>query len=159
MKRILWAAAAVLLAAAAPAAEKPLPDEVRKVVDYYFEGAADGVVLVEAAVCASVAADATGRNECAVRLGERVGKGTEAFLWMHYLVPVGAAPNLVISFSRNGKVRSVVEFRPKPSLHYRTWTRVPTGVAGEWSIRIVQEMDGRDVELADIPYRVEEASD
>lgn len=136
------------------AAEKPEPAEVMKVVDYYFNGAGGGAVLTEAFLCREVSQEADDKNECAQRVEGPLDEGQEAYVWMNFLVPVNEEPNIIISFERKEKVRSVVEVKLKSAVRYRTWARIPTGKAGAWTVHILQEMENQDIAFADLTYEV-----
>lgn len=151
---MIWIVVLIGFPAMAIAAEKPTSSETQKVVDYYYHGSGGGAVMVEAFLCKEIYKEGENKNECAQKVEGTLAEGEEAYLWMNFLIPVGEAPNIIVSFERNDKVRSVAEIKLKEAVRYRTWTRVPTVKAGTWNMSILQEMENQDIEFGELNYEV-----
>ncbi len=140
------------------AADRPAPQQALDVVDYYFNGKGQGAVLMEYSICSEVAPEGEDKNECrkpsdamAIPLGE------ETFLWMNFLVPADDQASILVSFSRNERVRKTADVRLKGAIRYRTWKNIPTDKPGKWTVTIVQEMPDRDMALGTLEYTVTES--
>ncbi len=99
MKRIICALAVTLLCGplVAMAQDKPTPEEARKVINYYFNGKSQGVVLIEYKICKEISKKGETKNECVTEiLNKTVAKGEEVYLWMNFLVPVGEKSKILL---------------------------------------------------------------
>lgn len=141
------------------AADRPAPQQALDVVDYYFNGKGQGAVLMDYRVCSEVAPEGEDKNECrrsvdamAIPLGE------EVLLWMSFLVPADDQASILVSFSRNKRVRKTADVRLKGAIRFRTWKKIPTDKPGKWTVSIVQEMPDRDMELGTLEYTVTEST-
>ena len=140
------------------AQEKPTPAEAKKVINYYYQGKDQGAVLVGQKLCSQIYEEGPYKYECQeVVTGGQIEKDREVFLWMSYLVPAGANPDIIIHFKRNNKVRSVSNLELPGSIRYRTWKKIPTEKLGDWEINIIQELPDTDLNLGQIKYSVVEA--
>jgi len=141
------------------AADRPAPQQARDVVDYYFNGKGQGAVLMDYRICAEVAPEGEDKNECrrssdamAIPLGEEVS------LWMSFLVPADDQASILVSFSRNERVRKTADVSLKGAIRYRTWKTIPTDKPGKWTVTIVQEMPDQDMVLGTLEYTVTESN-
>ena len=157
MKRIvLLLGLMALWPLAATAQERPSADDVRRVVDYYYRGQGQGVVLAQHFLCAEVSTEGTDKNECRLKHDSPVvNLGSEVLLWMNFLVPSGDDGDLLLLFSRQGRVRHTASITVKGAIRFRTWKKIPTDKAGDWTVTILQELGESDLELATLSYQVE----
>lgn len=156
MKRMrILAMVAVLVAAPAMAQEKPTAAEARKVMNYYFDGN-EGAILLAHSLCLKMGAEkGPDKNNCVETVApESIQKGQKATLWMNYLIPQNTKAEILISFSRNGKVRRTETVGLSGATRYRTWVKLPTDKVGQWSVSVTQELDNTDLGLADFTYSV-----
>ena len=138
------------------AQDRPSAEEARKVVDYYYNGQGRGVILADHFLCTEVALEGEAKNDCRLRHElPAVAQGAEMLLWMNFLVPSGDDAEILMLFSRNGRVRSTAQIAVKGAVRYRTWKKIPTAKAGEWQVTILQELGEEDLELTTFSYRVE----
>ncbi len=78
---------------------KPTPEEAKKVVDYYFTGKGQGVILMDYKLCQQVPKKGEGRYECKQAItGWEVRKGQQVLLWMNFLVPAKSKVKLLLQF-------------------------------------------------------------
>lgn len=157
MKKFVCALTAALLASwgLAIAQEKPTSEEARKVINYYFHGKGNGVVPMEYKFCNEVALKGENKNECVSEISANsVKKGQEAYLWMNFLVPAGEEAKILLQYSRNNMVRDTSNVSLGGATRYRTWKRIPTNSAGDWKVKLVQEMSNTDLEVGQLQYSV-----
>lgn len=157
MRKFIYAFAVCLAASFGPAIaqDKPASDAARKVIDYYFNGKGQGVVPMEYKFCREVALKGENKNECVSEISDKtLRKGEEAYLWMSFLVPSGDEPNILLQYSRNNMVRDTANFSLRGAVRYRTWKRIPTATAGDWKIRLVQELSNTDLDVGQLQYSV-----
>ncbi len=159
MKTVLVLIITALLAAApAMAQERPTADEAKKVMNYYFYGKGGGTILLEHTLCNKMGEEkSSDKNTCLEKADPAtIQKGQKADLWMNYMVPLNDNADILISFSRDGKVRQTETVKLAGATRYRTWKRIPTTKAGQWSVSITQELADSDLELGAFQYTVEE---
>ena len=112
---------------------KPDGATAKSVLDYYFNGS--DVVLLEYNFCASIQ-----DTECVNPVDPKaVASGTEAFLWMNFMVPKPVVSNLFIQFQRKGRTLVTSEVTIQDSIGYRTWIPLPTDKSGDWKVVVEQE--------------------
>ena len=156
MKKLLILALVLLgLPLTVGAADRPTPQQAFAVIDYYFHGQGQGALLMEYALCAEVAPEGEDKNECRKPAdAAAVPLGGEILLWMNFMVPADDQAAILISFSRNDRVRKTADLTLKGAVRYRTWKPIPTDKPGQWTVTIVQEMPDRDMELGSFDYTV-----
>ena len=155
-KIVLLLSLMVLWPLVGAAQERPSADDVRLVVDYYYRGQGQGVVLAEHFLCTEVSTEGADKNDCRLKHDlPAVPLGSEVVLWMNFLVPSGDEGDILILYSRQGRVRDTTQVTVKGAVRFRTWKKIPTARTGEWTVTIVQELGDTDLELATINYRVE----
>lgn len=138
------------------AEEKPTPDEARKVIDYYYHGQGKGAILMDLSICEKVGQEeGPDKNECldSVNPGQ-IQLGQELHLWMNFLVPLNDSADIILAFSRKGKVRRTANLKLGGATRYRTWKRIPTDKAGQWTVSILQELEDQDLELGSMQFTV-----
>ena len=140
------------------ALEKPTAAETQKVLQYYYQGKGQGVILMAHKLCAKIYEEGPLKFECQEEItGGQIQKGQEAFLWMNFLVPAKDKADIIIHYKRNNKVRSVSNCELPGALRYRIWKKIPTDKIGDWQISIIQELSDEDLSLGELPYSVTEA--
>jgi len=148
----------VCLPAIILAQDKPTPAETQKVIQYYYQGKGQGVILVAHKLCAQIYEEGPLKFECQQEItGGQIKKDREVFLWMNYLVPAGDKADIIIHYKRNNNVRGVSNFELPGSLRYRIWKKIPTDKIGDWQIGIIQELQDADLNLGELQYSVTEA--
>ena len=160
MKRILAIGPLLLcLPFGAMAQEKPTAAEVRKVIDYYYQGKGKGVVPMEYKLCQQIAEQGVNKNNCEVEIpGGKVKKGEDAYVWMKFLVPADDQAKILLQFSRDKLVRDTSNVTLTGATRYRTWKKLPTDTPGEWRINIVEEMSNGDEQIGQLEFSVVEGS-
>ena len=139
--------------------EKPTSAETQKVIQYYYQGKDQGVILMAHKLCAQIYEEGPLKFECQEEItGGQIPKGQEVFLWMNYLIPSGDKADIIIHYKRNNNVRSVSNFELPGALRYRIWKKIPTDKIGDWQIGIIQELQDTDLTLGELPYSVIEAN-
>ncbi len=155
MKKLCVFIAVVCLSAPAFAETKPSPADAQKVIDYYYNGAGQGALLMDYALCREVDQEGEQKNECTSKVTDgKVYKGEKTFLWMKMLVPSGDRADLLIQFTRNNKIRKVINTTATGSIRFRTWKVIPTDKTGTWSVSILQETESNDLHLGSLEYTV-----
>lgn len=138
------------------AQERPSAEETRRVVDYYYHGQGQGVILTENFLCTEVSTEGTDKNDCRQKHDlPVVNQGSEVLLWMNFLVPTGSEADILVLFARQGRVRHTTSITVKGAIRYRTWKKIPTARTGEWTVTVLQERGDSDFELATFNYQVE----
>lgn len=157
MKRLSIALMVALLAVGmAWAEEKPTPDEARKVIDYYYHGQGKGAILMDLNICEKVGQEeGPDKNECLGNVDPgQIQLNQELNLWMNFLVPFKDTSDILLAFSRKGKVRHTANIKLNGATRYRTWKRIPTDKAGQWTVSILQELENQDIELGSLQFTV-----
>jgi len=156
MRKISVLIIGLLLAAQAAAAQdRPTSAETLKVIDYYFNGKGGGAVLMDRYLCQQVGKEGAAKNECLDKTAAGpIPVGQAVQLWMNYLVPVNDQADIIINFSRQGKVRSTARVKLAGATRYRIWKKIPTDKAGQWNVSIIQELEKKDLELGTLQYEV-----
>ena len=140
----------------AAAQERPSAEEVQKVVGYYYRGQGQGVILADHFLCTEVATEGADKNDCRMRHDLPViSQEDEVLVWMNFLVPNTDTADILILFARQGHVRHTAQVAVKGAIRFRTWKKIPTDKAGDWTVTILQELGDSDLELATFSYRVE----
>ena len=157
MKRLSIALMVSLLVfSMAWAEEKPTPDEARKVIGYYYHGKGKGAILMDMTICEKVGQEeGPDKNECldSVNPGQ-IQLNQELYLWMNFLVPLNDNADIILAFSRKGKVRRTTNIKLAGASRYRTWKKIPTDKAGQWTVSILQELEDQDLELGSMQFTV-----
>src|SRR5438270_2808428 len=95
-------------AAAAPALPPPPADEVRRVVDYLYNGKDRGPVLMELKACLKVDSgkDSPTKSECLEEVKGPVKVNTTVHGWTMWFLPKGAVyDDVLLQFALDGAVR------------------------------------------------------
>ncbi len=132
----------MLAAALSTAAQaKPAPEQVREVVDYYFNGRDAGVVLADFRVCDDVHAEGELKNECR---GQRdpasLLEGDSVLMWMMFMVPSGVEPqDIMLQLNHQGMTLGLEKAKVASSMRYRVWRKVSFDRPGEWEARVMHD--------------------
>lgn len=147
-----------LVLACGAALAKPSSDEMKKVLDYYYNGEGQGAVLVEYKFCEDVLREGPNKNECSAELAASPAKDQPVFLWMAYSLPKNESDrDILIQMNHNGITREVQSVQINGSLRYRTWKRIVFKKSGKWELKITQDGDNGDMDvLADLQVEVAE---
>lgn len=158
MKRFIIAILfTALIPAVAFAVDKPTPAQAKKVLDYYKSGKGSGAVLVEFVLCSQIGADDADKNECSQLLdGGDILLNQDVYIWMNFMIPTDDTADIYLSYTRNGRIRKTQDITLKSAFRYRTWKKIATDKPGEWTIKIFQELDGKDIDLGSLTYVVKE---
>lgn len=120
---------------------KPAPDEVKRVLNYYFHGKGSGPVLMEAKLCRDIKREGADKNECAGDVTtQALKKGESVYLWMAYMVPEGEeTQNIVVLFDKGGVTRNVESLQVSSQLRNRAWLKMSLDKVGPWKLRVVRD--------------------
>lgn len=157
MKKFAIALMSTFLMASAQAVELPTTQEVKKVLDFYYNGQGMGVVLIDAKLCRDVHREGDEKNECAGDVtSEAITKGDTVNLWMSFMVPMGdEKQKILVQFDQGGVTRSVKNMTVTGSLRYRTWRKVTLDRVGVWNIKIVHDRDEGAAVLGEVSATVQ----
>jgi len=160
MKKIGMTIVLSLFMLSASAVEKPTAAEVKKVLDFYYQGQGQGVVLIESMFCREVATSGENKNECIdpPLSNTSISKGETVNLWMAYMIPnKDEKQNIIIQFEQGSITRMVKDIQLGGSFRYRTWRKVKLNRAGEWTIKIILDQGNNSSLLATRKLTVSEA--
>lgn len=131
---------------------KPDPGEAHRVIDFYYYGKGEGVVLADAKICRGIHDSGAAKYDCkneVIEIGPlkedgsppdifyTIKLGEPIYVWMLYLVPQGAEEEVFVQFHHDGETEyQSGELTVKGSLRYRTWTRYTPDKPGDWKIEI-----------------------
>ncbi len=124
-------------APSAPAIPPPPTDEVRRVMDYFYNGKDRGPVLMELKACLKVdgAKDSPTKSECLEEVKGPVKVNTTILGWTMWFMPKGAVyDDVLIQFAHEGQVRSAVEVKLDSEGRSRTWRPHTLTKKGKWTI-------------------------
>ena len=133
----------------------PTPGETYNVLDFYYNGKGNGVVLVESKICRDVHKSGPSKYGCKNEVIEfgpltadgtppeilfRINKDETVYIWMSFLVPVGAEEKIYLRFNLDGETRRTSGLLSlKGSIRFRTWTNFTPKDYGDWEIEIIHE--------------------
>lgn len=148
MKKIIFLICSVMVSYSAYAVDVPSSAEAKKVLDYYYKGQGQGVVLIESKLCAKIDKEGDNKNNCADSLSPTSLQTKQKLnLWMAFLVPNNdPAQNIIIQFEHNGIARMVKNVQVTGSVRYRTWRKVSFNKTGNWTVKIIHDK-GDDVQV------------
>ncbi len=139
--------------------DKPTSEEARKVINYYFNGKGQGVVPMDFKLCKEISQKGEMKNECITEITDKkIAKGEEAYLWMNFLVPAGEEAKILLQYSRKDMVRNTSNVSLGGATRFRTWKKIPTGTAGDWKVKLIQELDSADVDIGQMEFSVVDAN-
>lgn len=139
------------------AIEKPSSKETKKVMDYYNNGKGNGAVLVDAVFCTQMGKEEDTKNDCIQSFaGNDIKVGDDVYLWMNFMIPVDDMAEIIITYTRNDRIRKTQKVTLNSAFRYRTWKKIETGKPGKWTVQIFQEIGDEDVDLGVLSYMVKE---
>ncbi len=148
MKRIALTSLALLLSALAHAHAKPDGKQVKDVIDFFYNGQSEGIVLADVKLCEDVYTKGEQKNECMAELsGNKLKEGDAAKVWMMFMVPHDVKPQtIMLQLNHGGTTMSVERAEIKSAVRYRTWRQIKLDRPGEWKLKILHDK-GDAVEL------------
>ena len=137
----------VLLLPTIAGAAKPTSEEAKKVIDFYFNGRGEGVVLTDSKICRDIERDGDLKNECSGELSGAIPKGESVYVWMNFMIPNGdEKQNIIVQFDNNNVTRMVKNLEISSGLRFRSWRKVIFDKTGNWDIKIIHDKgDGTEV--------------
>jgi len=146
MKRIAALGTALLTCSLAYA--KPTSEEVQHVIDYYYNGQAQGVVLADVKICDDIYTKGDQKNECmAQREHDTLIEGESTHVWMMFMVPNGLeSQKVMLQLNHRGMTMAVRQTKISSGIRYRTWEKIKPDRSGKWSVKIFHDK-GEDLEL------------
>lgn len=120
--------------------EPPPPaDEIKRVLDYYYNGKDRGPALVELKACLKV--DSTKGsptlNECVEEVKGPVKVNQAVHGWLAWYVPKGGSyEDVSVQFLLNGEVRSTQDIKLDGEGRTRTWRTQAATKKGKWTIKV-----------------------
>lgn len=123
---------------------KPSSEAAASVIDFYYNGQGQGVVLAKARICEEVPREGDQKFSC---VGETdpgaVKAGTTYRLHMIYLVPRDeSVDNILVQYNRGGITRDTDQVSVSGSIRYRTWEQFTFDTPGDWQIKILHDRSG-----------------
>jgi hypothetical protein len=115
----------------------PTANNVKEVVDYYYNGQKEGPILTDSKLCKSIKDLECGEafDPNAVNLGSVVN------VWMQFFVPHGATfDDIIVEFKHEGVPRHLTAYKVKGSIRYRVADRYKVDKPGKWTITIKRGM-------------------
>lgn len=118
--------------------EKPSKEAAASVIDFFYSGQGQGVVLAQADLCGEIPTEGENRYECVDKVSPNaLRSGTTYNLRMVYLVPQGdEIDDIQVEYNYGGETTKTDQVDVSGSLRYRTWTAFTPRETGEWTIRI-----------------------
>ena len=130
--------------AAAPAAATPAPPvptsaEIKKVVDYFNNGAAAGPVVIELVACKKAGKNADGKLACLEPLGDKAKKGDPLIAFVRFFVPKGGKyDDAKVKFLWNNEMRSTSDFTLSESFGYGIYKETTASKPGTWEMQVIR---------------------
>lgn len=148
MKRTALLSLALVLSAFVQAHAKPDAKQVKDVIDFFYQGQTEGVVLADVKLCEDVYTKGEQKNECMAELSDNALKeGDAATVWMMFMVPHDVKPqSIMLQLNYGGMTMSVERAEIKSAVRYRTWRQIKLDRPGEWKVKIFHDK-GDAVEL------------
>ena len=143
-----------MAAPAKPAGPAPAAEELKRAMDYYYNGKGRGPILVEFKTCLKIDnnKESPTHYECVEPVSGPVKKGSLVHAWTLWFVPQGDKyDDVVIQFVFEGQIRSTQDIQLTDSFRSRTYRASPLSKAGKWEVKIVRGT----TELASLPVTVE----
>ncbi len=175
MVRLIFSTLTLFIFAMVPgmifAQDIPTPDEALRVVDFYYNGKGNGVILMESKICKGVHREGSLKNECKneiIEFGEmkadgsapgifhKIKKGDSAYIWMTYLVPMGAEEKIFLRYNFKGATKSTSsKMSIKNSIRYRTWRKFTPNSKGIWEVEVFHDSTSGPIKLSSFELTVE----
>jgi hypothetical protein len=137
----LICAVSVLGGASVARAEPPTPEEAKKVFDFLEKGAGQGIVVVDAKLCADVPAKGDHHAECVDEFTGEIPSGTKVNVWLELAIPKGdTVADLTAQIQENGTVRETKDIHKLDGGAFlqRTWTAFTARKPGTWTVVLLR---------------------
>ncbi len=111
----------------------PPAKAVKQVVDYYYEGQAEGPILTDAKLCKTVKSLSCEEpaDPKAFTAGEPVR------VWMQFFVPKGASyDDIIVEYKHEGVPRNLASHKVEGSIRYRLVDSYKLNKVGKWTVTI-----------------------
>ena len=139
-------------------AQAPSPMEVKKVLDYYYQGQTQPPILVDLKLCESIFKEGDEKNNCENVIDvNSITNGTSANIWMNFLVPKDTTASILIQLNQKGITRATRNTSISGSFRYRTWKKVTFNRTGDWTLKVFYENEDDVQELYSATLNVKEA--
>lgn len=137
---------------------KPSPEEVKNVIDYYFNGQDQGVVLADVKLCDEVYTEGEQKNECMDERGATtLAVGDKTYLWMLFMVPSKLDPqHIIIQLNRDDITLDVKNITITNSLRYRARSKIAFRNPGDWQVKILHDTGDKLELLKELKITVED---
>ncbi len=146
MRRLFFVASALLLSTVVHA--KPSADVAKEVIDYYFHGQSEGVLLADVKLCEAIHEEGELKNECNGELDAAgLEQGQPVLVWMMFMVPSGLDPQeILVQLNHQGMTMAVEKASVASSLRYRVWRKLNLDRPGDWNVKIAHD-NGQSIEM------------
>lgn len=127
--------------AAAPGAPPPPADEIRRVIDYFYNGKDRGPALLDVKACLKVDGEknSTTKFECVEPVNGPVKVDTTVHGWTQWYLPEGSKyDDVVLQFIHEGQVRSTIDVALTSSGRTRTWRSSKLTKKGKWTLKVLR---------------------
>ncbi|WP_067561094.1 hypothetical protein [Halofilum ochraceum] len=145
-------------AAAIPVAHAgsvPSSHDTRRVIDYYYSGA-EQPVLMDFRLCRDIHDDGANRYECREPLSESdLSTGMRIYAWMKFLVPRGATPRIMLRVDHDAKTRDTWTRQLEGAVRFRTWRTVELDRPGRWRVEVYHAAEDQPVRLFSRTVRID----
>lgn len=161
--RFFVATITIVSASHGMAASAPSGEAANTVVEYYYSDATRPV-LMDFRICAAIHEEGDEKHNCKDEIQvSDLTEGSEAYLWMKFLVPQEAEPRILMQVSHKGITRDTFNSKISGAIRYRTWNKVVFSRGGDWTAQIfyeegddVTELFSRTIKVAE---KIEDASE
>jgi hypothetical protein len=129
-------------AAAKPAEPPPPADEIKRVLDYYYNGKDRGPALLDLKACLKVDGSKGSPTafECTEEVKGPVKVNTMVHGWTAWYVPKGASyDDVELQFLHEGQVRQTLDIKLDGEGRTRTWRTQQMTKKGRWTIQVVRK--------------------
>ena len=129
----LIACCSILLLGASSGMAAPAAKAVKEVVDYFYNGQADGPILTDAKLCKSIAA-----LECEAAIDPKAFTvGEILHVWTQFFVPKGAVyDDIIVEYKHEGVPRHLKARGVEGSIRYRVVDKFKVDKPGKWTVTI-----------------------
>ena len=111
----------------------PPAKSVKEVVDYFYNGQAEGPILTDAKLCKGIKA-----LECEAAIDPKaVTQGDVLHVWMQFFVPKGAMyDDIIVEYQHEGVPRHLKARSVESSIRYRVVDKFKLNKPGKWTVNI-----------------------
>ena len=117
----------------APGMAAPPAQNVKEVIDYFYNGQAQGPILTDSKLCKDIKA-----LECEAAVDPTaVALGDVLHVWMQFFVPKGAMyDDIIVEYKHEGVPRHLNARSVESSIRYRVVDKYKLDKPGKWTINI-----------------------